>query len=100
LILALRAIFSGCSPWCDGDVPRIRQADVREGALAALARHHEREHARQVGAERHREELEHQRRVIAEGVGDAERLVAELDVHALLPLGALDALLDLRTLSR
>jgi hypothetical protein len=76
-------------------VPWIREADVGKRPLAALARHHEREHAGEIGAKRHRGQVEHQGRVLDEGIRDAERLVAELHLHALLPFGALDPLFDL-----
>ncbi len=57
------------------DVPRIGDADVDERPLAALARQHEGEDAREIGLERHRQQVEQQPRVIVEPLGHAERLI-------------------------
>ena len=54
-------------------VVRLGDAERREGPLARLARHHEREDARQVGLVGHRQQVEHQRRVLLERLGHADR---------------------------
>ena len=52
---------------------RLGDADVRVRALADLARHHEREHARLVGLECERHQVEQQRDVLDIGFGHTDR---------------------------
>ena len=66
----------------------------RVGLVAALAAHHQREDAREVGLIRHGGDVEEQADVLLEGFGHAERRV-ERHVRAVLLLGPLDAALDL-----
>ena len=56
------AMRSGLLPWCESVWCGSVDADLRIGPLAELARHHEREHAREVGLVGERQQVEHQRR--------------------------------------
>ena len=74
---------------------RIGHADLGIRAQAALAAEHERRDARQVGLERDRLHVEHQRRVVGEEHRHAARHL-EVGRHlARVALGDLDAALDL-----
>ena len=72
-------------------------AALRVDAAGAVAAHLEREHARDVGGERERLQVEHQLDVLAERVGHADRRAGQLARLAagVVRLDALDAALDL-----
>ena len=94
--LALLATFSGLVAVVRDDVPRVGDADLRERPLAGLARHHEREHAGEVGLPRHRQQVEHQRRVIARTNRGCPAACRPASTSlCCCALGALDAPLDL-----
>ena len=60
-------------------VMRLGDADLRVRPLADLARHHEREHARDVGLVRERQQVEHQLDVLVERLRHADRRVGHRD---------------------
>jgi hypothetical protein len=64
-------IFCASLPWCDTVWCCSVTPMFGIGALAQLARQHEREHARDVGLIGHREQVVHQVHVILERVGHA-----------------------------
>ena len=69
--------------------------DLRIGPLADLARHHEREDAREIGLEGQRQQIEHQPDVLLERLGHADRRVTRRRQLGLgLLLGRLDPPLD------
>ncbi len=76
-------------------VERIGHADLREGAVTHLARHHEAGNARDVGLERQRHQFHHQLGVHHVIVRDADGGGGHFDALAVLGLGDLDAALDL-----
>ena len=78
----------------DGMV-RLGDAEVRIGPAAQLAAQHEGEDAGDVGLEGDGHQVEHQPDVIAVVVGDADRRIGRRDRRGVLPLGALEAELDL-----
>ena len=100
LTLAARATFSAWSPWCDTTCHGSATSICDERPLTALARHHEGEDARQVGLERHRQQVEHQRRVLVERLGNAERLVDDRELRAVLRFGLLNPALDFADVAR
>ena len=75
-------------------VVRLAHADLRIRPLAGLARHHEREDAREVGLVGHGQQVEHQPRMFLERLGDAERRVDGDDALGVRCLRSLDAALD------
>src|SRR4029453_1511367 len=73
---------------------RFVHADLRKGAAADLAAHHERDDARQVALEREYLQVEHERRVIFERGGDARRLLDDGNRAGTLALGVLNPPFD------
>ena len=71
-----------------------RHADLAVGAPAQLARHDQREHARDVAAERHQLQVEHQLGVFLEAGGNADGTVGQLDRFLEAGFRVLNALLD------
>ena len=72
-------------------VVRQRRVDVRVGPLAQLARHHEREHAREVDLVGQRQQVVEHADVFLVRFRHADRRVGHLDRRLRLGLGALDA---------
>ena len=74
---------------------RVGHADLRIGAAAELAAHHERDDARQVALVREHLQVEHQLRVLVEAcAGTPGRLIDDGQLSRVLLLGVLDAPLD------
>ena len=73
---------------------RLGHADLREGALAEVARQHERRDARDFGLVGQHLQIEHQLGVFVEGFGDADGGVGHFDLRRYLLFGALDAAFD------
>ena len=71
-----------------------RHADLGERPAADLPAEHERADARQVGLVGQDQQVEHQPAVLLERVRDAGRLLDDRDLAVALPLGHLDAPLD------
>ena len=76
-------------------VMRLGHADLRIRPLADLARHHEREHARQVRLEGERQKIEHQRDVLDVRLGHADRRARHVRLRMSLLLRPLDPPFDL-----
>lgn len=76
------------------EVVLARDADHRIGAAAQLARHDQAEDARQIGAERHDLEIEHQLGVLFKAVGDTDGAIGQLEILRGLRFRVLNTLLD------
>ena len=75
-------------------VVRLAHAEARIRALARLAPRHEREHAREIGLIRDRQQVEHHGHVLFERLRNADRR-RERKLRRVARLGALDTPLDL-----
>ena len=72
----------------------LRHADLRIGALAEFARHHECEDARGVGLIGHCQQIEEQRHMFVERIGNADRSVRRIHRGRATSFLPLDAALD------
>ena len=90
-----RRACAGSSLWCESDVVRLGDADLRIGQLAGLARGVEGGDARDVRLVGERHQVEHQRQVFVVRLRDADRRLRRGELDRALLLGLLDPPLDL-----
>ena len=92
-ILAFCDLSCGVLTMMRNQVMVARHADLAVGTPAQLARHDQREHARDVAAEGQQLQVEHELRVLLEAGGNANRTVGQLDRFLEAGLRVLNALL-------
>ena len=85
----------GVVPVVGHGVVLVRNPDLREGPGTGLASQHQRPDAGDVGLPGEGQQIEHQRGVLLEVLGDVDGAVGQVDLGPIVPrLGASDALLE------